>query len=563
VSIFSVLNIAKGALSAAQTSVQVTSNNIANVNTAGYARQQVVQAESTPTPTDLGLLGNGVTVQTVRRYYDKFLESSIRSKTSNSEEQSVLSTYLNRVQGFLNEDNSNLSGNITAFFNDWQSLSTDPTNSSLKQTIVSQGQTLSQSINTIYTDLKGIQTETDSQIVSDIDSINGTLSSIAKLNQLIVEAGGGDKANSYLDQKTQLLDVLSKKMDITTFDDEYGRTTILTKGGKPLVENGSAWRLTTIADATTGFSNVAWTDQSGTVTDITDSIGGGELKALIDTRDKYAPEFLNAMDNLSTALKGNVKWSVNGVTTSFFQGTSGGNLAVADSLVGDPTLISSTSDPVNNPTDNDIALAMASLADKNLCGPLQLVHASGSDALSDAFSSESAVVGTILSPPSAEYGNVTIKGNTYAIDFRADSLDDIRDAINNNPPPGVTASVITSVENGKTVHRLQLTNVTASDLTDQNNILQTLGVVEGTSTLVEYTATTVSTAGQVTADAENAAQYAADTLDTLSAQRASVSGVSIDEEMANLIKYQYAYQAASRLFNVADTLLQDLLGVVK
>ena len=562
-SIFSVLNIAKGALSAAQTSVQVASNNIANVNTAGYAREQVVQAETTPTPTDLGLLGNGVTVQTVRRYYDKFLESTIRSKTSNSEEQSVLSSYLNRVQGFLNEDNSNLSSGITAFFNDWQSLSSDPTNSSLKQTIVAQGQTLSQSITTIYTDLKGVQSEADSQIVSDIDSINGTLSSIANLNQLIVEAGGGDKANSYLDQKTALLDELSKKMDITTFDDEYGRTTILTKGGKPLVENGSAWKLTTVTDVTTGFSNVAWTDGSGTVADITDSISGGELKALIDTRDKYAPEFLNAMDNLSAALKSNVKWSVNGVTTSFFQGTSGGNFAVTDSLVGDPTLISSTSDPVNNPTDNDIALAMASLADKNLCGTRQLVHVSGSDARSDAFSSSLTAIGTLLSPPSPDTGTFTIKGKSYSVNLGTDSLTSIAAAINADPPAGVTASIVSSTQNGVTVHQLQLTNVTASDLDDPNNILQTLGVIEGTSTLTEYTATTVSRAGQVTADAESSAQYASDTLNTLSSQRASISGVSIDEEMANLIKFQYAYQAASRLFNVADTMLQDLLGVVK
>ena len=562
-SIYSVLNIAKGALSASQTSVQVTSNNIANVNTPGYARQQAVLEETTPMPTDLGLLGNGVTVQTVRRYYDKYLESTIRSKTSNSEEQSVLSTYLNRVQGFLNEDNSNLSSNITAFFNDWQSLSSDPTNSSLKQTIVAQGQKLTQSISTIYTDLKGIQSETNSQVVSDVDSINGTLSSIANLNQLIVETGGGDKANSYLDQKTKLLDDLSKKMGVTTFDDEYGRTTILTRNGKPLVENGTAWKLTTVADATNGFSNVAWTDGSGTVSDLSDSIGGGELKALMDTRDKYAPEFLTAMDNLSAALKGNVKWSVNGVTTSFFDGTSGGDFAVSQSLVDDPTLISSTSDPVNNPTDNDIALAMASLADKKLAGTRQLVHVSGSGGLSDAFSSSTAAIGTLLSPPSPETGTITIKGKSYAVNLGTDSLTSIAAAINADPPAGVTASVVSSTQNGITTYQLKLTNVTASDLGDQNNILQTLGVTEGTSTLTEYTATTVSRAGQVTADAESAAQYAADTLDTLSAQRASVSGVSIDEEMANLIKFQYAYQAASRLFNVADTMLQDLMGVIK
>jgi len=73
----------------------------------------------------------------------------------------------------------------------------------------------------------------------------------------------------------------------------------------------------------------------------------------------------------------------------------------------------------------------------------------------------------------------------------------------------------------------------------------------------------VSKAGQVTSDAQNAAQYASDTLSTLSSQQAGISGVSIDEEMANLIKYQYAYEGASRLFTVADTLLQSLMQVIQ
>ena len=115
-SLFSVLNIARGALSAAQTSVQVTSNNIANVNTTGYAREEADLEEATPIPCDFGTLGDGVNVQTVTRYYDKFLESAIQDKNSQSQQQSVLSTYLDRIQGFLNESNSNLTSSITGFF---------------------------------------------------------------------------------------------------------------------------------------------------------------------------------------------------------------------------------------------------------------------------------------------------------------------------------------------------------------------------------------------------------------------------------------------------------------
>jgi flagellar hook-associated protein 1 len=463
-SLFSVLNIAKGALSASQTCVQVTSNNIANVNTTGYAREEAELVESTTSSNGAFTLGDGVTVASITRYYDKYLESSLRSKTSQSNQQSVLSTYLDRVQQYLNEDNSNLSSNITSYFNDWQDLTTDPTSSGLKQTLVSQGQSVVQSISAIYTDLKGLQTEADSQVVSDVDSINGILSSIASLNQLIIEAGP-DNSNTYLDQKTGLLDQLSAKMDITTFDDEYGRTTVLTTTGKPLVENGQSWSLTTITNSS-GYSNVGWVGGGGSVTDITNEIGGGELKALIDTRDTYAPQFISGLNELSQALVDNVQWTVTSgspstsATTSFFvdksagSGDIAGSIAVSSSLVDDPTLISSTSDPDNSPTDNDIATAMAALADANL------------------------------------FDN-------------------------------------------------------------------------GTSTFTEYTASLVSQSGQLTSDAQTAAESAANAVSTLTAQRASLSGVSIDEEMANLVKYQYAYEAASRLFTVADELLQSLMEVAK
>ncbi len=446
-----VLNVAKGALSAAQTCVHVTSNNIANVNTEGYARQEAVLEEASP---------DGVGISTIRRHYDKYLDNSILGKNSDAGEQSVLSTYLTRIEGSLNEDNSQLSNNLTSYFNAWQSLSMDPTNTGLKQTIVSRGQMLTQSISSIYNDLKGLQTEVNSQILSNIDSINGMLSAIAGLNGHIVEssgyADGSSSKNGFLDQKTALLNKLSQKMDITTFDDEFVRVTILTSAGRPLVEEGGSWTLTTITDEATGYAKVAWKDATGAVADITDTIGKGELKALLDVRDAYASEFLGDLDELSSSLINNVKWTatVGGVssTTSFFQGASAGNIAVSQNLVDNPTLIASSSDPDNYPTDNDNALAMASLMGQKLCG-------------------------------------------------------------------------------------------------------------DGPSTFTDFASSMVSRIGQLTSDAKNGAQYASDTLNILTEQRASISGVSIDDEMANLIKYQYAYQAASRLYTIADQLMQSLLGV--
>ncbi len=570
-SIYSILNVARGALAATQTAMQVTSNNIANVNTAGYARQEAVLEEARPTPSPAGLMGDGVTVKTIKRFYDKYLESSIRTKNSDAEGNSVLSTYLDRIQQFLNEDNSHLAGNITTYFNDWQSLSTDPQNTGMKQTIVSQGQTLAQSIQTLYSNLKDLQSELNDQVNSEVDSANTILASIATLNTQIIE-NGADQAstNIYQDQKTSLLNELSKKLSIQTFDDKYGRTTVLTAGGKPLVEDGSALKFTIVPGATTGYSKVGLEDSSGTITDITSDLGGGKFKALIDTRDTYVVGFLDDLDTMSAALIDNTKWTaqIGGFITgtSFFQGTGAADIAVTDSLVADPTSFSASSDPTGKPSDNDIAVRIAALVEKTLIGSQQLVHASGSDALSNTYSSAGTAMTSLLGLSSAWSGTIQIKGTdgvakSVSIDLSQDTLTQIRDKINNAAPTGVTASLATTTTNGVTSYQLKLTNVDATDLTDQNGVLQTLGLVTGTTTLTDFASSMVSNAGQLAQDAENAAQTSSDSAAVLTAQREGVSGVSIDEEMANLIKYQYAYQASAKLFSIADELLQSLLAV--
>ena len=248
----------------------------------------------------------------------------------------------------------------------------------------------------------------------------------------------------------------SKKLNINTFQDEFGRTTVLTAGGKALVEGGSAATLSTVPDETTGYSKVVMTDAGGSVADLTGDITGGELRGLMDTRDTYASEFIDKLNSLSSGLINNVKWRLNGATTdtSFFQGTDASTIAVSTAMANDPTTISSTSDPVNSPTNNDIALAMAGLADQKLMDG-------------------------------------------------------------------------------------------------------------GTSTFADFSASAIDRAGQVTKDAKNAAQYSQAAVTTLQQQQASISGVSIDEEMANLIKFQFAYQGASRLLNVASELLTDIMGIIR
>lgn len=643
-SVSSILNIARNALSASQTSLQVTSHNIANVDTDGYSRQEAVLDEMVPTPTAAGMMGNGVTVKTIMRYYDSYLDTVIANKNSDLSEQKVNAKYLSRIESIFNEDNSQLSTNITNFFSAWHELAQDPTSDGARQTVASTGDNLATVIQSMYQDLTAIQGEVNEYVATDVDDINRLTSSIASLNNLIFEANasGGGSANDYMDQRTKLVKELSGKIGIVTFEDSRNRVNVLTASGRSLVDGGSSWDLTTIQDKETGVWKVGWMDTNGKAADITDQITGGELKAYIDLRDNQIGGFIDDLDGLAKSVIEDVNYFHNqgndNAGVDFFKPMTSGyarDITLSDEVKGSVQniMISSTT---ANTTDNDIALRIGSLVDDN---PIF-----GNTISSQAFASTSTALNIS--------GYLSINGEQVAVGLN-DTLTNIAANINaKTSVTGVTASIATTGSRSKLVLtgaasdlHVSLVNgnldpsgtsllgtldtlVPSSDTTalslrgrielgqdpaalppthhyvdvartdtlqnvrdNINAITATTGIsatitndasgyhlnlfrgvtpvsVDGDTTrslgfdgssYVNYTAGMVSNVGEMSKGATALEQYQEDTMAGLEQQRATVSGVSLDDEFANLIKFQHAYQAAARLFNVADELFQSLL----
>jgi flagellar hook-associated protein 1 FlgK len=647
VAISSILNIAKSALSANQTAIQTISHNIANVDTPGYSRQEAVLEEAPPTPSSIGLMGNGVTVQQIKSYLDQNIQNSISAQNSDLQGQTVAENYLTSIQSIFNEDNSNLSASITQFFNDWQTLSTDPTSTADKQTVASDGQSLASVINGMYSDLTTLQTQANGDVNSAISDVNTTLTSIASLNQEIAQAQvGTSEANDYIDQRNQLLQTLSGYMDITCVAGSNNTVTVLTASGKGLVQGNTASQLTQVENQQTGFTDVGLQGISGNVVDITGEISGGSLGALITARDTTINGYIGDLNGLAQSITQNVNYFSqmgNGGTPdqaastgTFFQPVTDGNyaknMALSDQIM-DPSgnvqvdnvmVTSSTTDT----TDNDVALAIASLANDTVLG--------GNTVSSTSFASSTTALGIS--------GTLAVNGVAVAIGA-GDSLSTIAATINGiKGQTGVSASVTdsssgyrlvltaataadhVSVVNGdldassqnplqtlsatsqsSTTAALNLTGdiqlgqgqsvtVSASDSlqTVVNNIngvtgatgvtasisnnelvlsnasgpitipagqvSQCLGVTGATYT--DYEAGVVSKVGEAVKGATDLVTYSQNAMTSLQGQQASESGVSVDEEMSNLIQYENAYQAAAHLYTVASTLLDTLMNAV-
>lgn len=464
-SISSILDIAKSGIFASQFSIQTTSHNIANVNTEGYARQAVVLSEAIPATTAQGFLGQGVRADMIITYYDKYLEKSIAAKNGSLLEQEGYSTYLERIETILNEDNTKLASYITEFFNAWQELATDPTSTTIRATLVSKGQNLTRSIRNIYSELKGLQFEVDRNVQKEVEDINTTLSSIADLNKRVSEATiTGTTTGDYSSERANLLKRLSGGLGVISLEDEFGRITVMTDGGKVLVEGDNAWAVDVIKDEATGLNRIVWKDQAGNSSDITESITTGKLKALLDIRDNYIVDFIDQINGLAEAIIKDVNeihatgYNLNNTTgINFFKDIASDYamaIDVSDEVIRDANNIAATSSP-DRPSDNDIALAIAGLGEKTL----------------------------------------TINGSS--------------------------------------------------------------------TTFVSYVSSIQSKIGEMAGNASNLYEYEQNTMNIMEKQRDSISGVSLDEEMSDLIKFQYAYQAAARLIVVADELFKSILEIMQ
>jgi len=168
--------------------------------------------ERMPSLSQGALIGNGVKVSGVIRYYDKYLDQQVARKNTELEEQNVYESYFGRIESVLNEDNTHLTQTITDFFNGWQDLSTDPQSVPNREAIVSKGQNLTRTISSIYDELKSLQMELNNNVRMEVTEINRLTASIASLNGKIFEGSSSTtEANAYLNQRTELLRQLSEK----------------------------------------------------------------------------------------------------------------------------------------------------------------------------------------------------------------------------------------------------------------------------------------------------------------------------------------------------------------
>lgn len=562
-SLFSSIRMGANTLQAADINLQVIGQNIANANTEGYIREEVVLRPA-PTQRYGGLLmGMGVEVHAVIQKIDNFLESRLRNATSDRAKGETLEdTYL-QLESLIGElSDSDLSSELTDFFSAIAEVLNQPESTTIRNLAVLQGETVAQHIGTLSDRVRTIRSDLNERVIDMATDINRLSQQIAELNIQISATEGGDSSASdavgLRDRRQQVLEELCSKVSVRIQEQPNGSVTVYT-GGDFLVYEGVVRPVEAVLDSDRG---IAAAEIHFVETDSPIDPESGELCGLLEARDDVLGNFLDSLDDFAATLA----FEFNRVFSSG-QGLNGYTQLTSEFAVSDTTLPLNEAGLKFTPANGsfqiivrntktgeekryDIRVDLNGIGEETSLGSLV---AAINDTVPEVVASGGGDRRLRLEAASAEHqfsfandtsGVLAALGvNTFFTGYSAETLG-INQYIADDPAKFAASQggIGADTENAVLLADLMDTPIASRD---------------GQSLAVLYERLVGETT-QASAMAQASAEGARVFEETLRGQKMATSGVSIDEEAIKLIQFQRMYQAAARYI----TTLNELFGIL-
>jgi len=573
------LNTARVGMLANMTEIDIIGHNIANANNPDY-RRQVGYLETTNTiPSNLGPRGTGVQVSRVESLYDRFLFRQVNHEKSNQGMWESLAGGLDSVERVFNDlEGNGLAQQMAEFWGAWEDLANQPEGGVEREALVGKSRVLSSTLNSMSEDLNFQRQVLNRYFDKGINDINQMADSLGVMNLAILESEvNGGKNNDLRDKQLALLSDLSELVDIDYNEDNTGQLNIMLQGGKPLVLGSEVYHLKSQADDKGDYH--AYFGSEGVPID--NLLGSGKMKGWVDARD----DLIRAQDDLNrltSSLIFNVNqahfqgYNLDGETsTTFFDHRI--ELAVGQDNDGNAS-ISFSADSTSAEAPEGISWkTLANYDDFEIRFTADHVDGSGvkdfvivnkttgveldasSYAIDDAAVDGEFVINfndttdAALTPNKGYHiklnfssGEEPKKNDTFNLSFGMHASRTLEVNSNLENPDKVAISDNYFEVPGNNKIALQIAQ------------LQHKQAVNGQATYSEFYTSLVSRVGSASYTAQARQGQSKMVLDQLNNREESVSGVSIDEEMVNLIKFQQSYQATARMITTVDQLMQIL-----
>ena len=539
-SLLALFDTGRSAIFASQTALSVVSNNIANVNTPGYSRQDVVLKVANPVETGAGYIGRGVGSVELRRHYDKFIHLQIIGQNHSFGRSYSLEQGLSNIEQIFNEaKDAGLLSPLQEYFNSWQDLATNPEGQTQRITLLNNADVLVQSAKQMEGDLEDAVKYVNEEIEGAVDSVNSITANIAALNQKIteIEAGNsGDTASYFRDERDMLLNDLAELVEFDWYEDSNASVSVLVNG-KSIVNGTQSFELSTTVDIQ-GDRNIYLHGVN-----MDPVLQKGQLGGLLAVRDEIEQ---NPMYDLRKLVASIIK------ETNILHNSGYGLDGSTNNDFFDPlqinTIDGSTGANITSSTITDTSLLTLDEYDLNFVDASNYEvynHQTGELVTSGAYVSGNTI--------NFEGIDVVITGaaaadDSFFISPLTGAIDNFNRAVTDTQKIAAASSNLNLP--GDNTNALQIAQLPQTSISDLNS-----------TTFESYYRGLVSNVGTVSKAATDSLTYDENLLSELKSRRESVSGVSLDEEAANLIKYQRAFEAGSRILKITDELLEMVINL--
>ena len=608
------LTNALSGMSTSQSSLEVLSRNVSNAGTPGYHKQSLSVIDTKGVNSIFARSGG------VERAFNSSLQASYNTATSNGGYTAAQTDMLNQLQTYLGKpgDDGSLDTMFASFQNSLQTLSTSPDDYATRATVVSQAQSMTQTLNSLSQDVQSLRQQTESQISSSVDTLNQSITSLAKINTQLTDQSSDQATRAALeDQRDRLVSQISEQVDVQVDYRSDDTVALMTRTGVGILDGKpgtfqfqpagaiTAEKQFNVDPDKSGVGQLTLVTSSGLTLDLVQQnvLQSGKLAALIDLRDNKLTTAQNQLDTIAAGLA----QSMSTVSTD-------GTAASAGAKNGFTTDISGIRDGNDftltyNKGGSDKSIKVVSVGDPTKL-PLDYLDANGTRVIGADFSAGASAIAAQLSTALGAGFTVSGSGNNITVlDDGSAGTTDVSALTSHVTVSGTQtgqAAVSLFVDSGNAdftnsldgrgqqlgfASRIQ---VNSAILTDNKLLVQqTAGGSLGDSTRPNYLldqlqnmsfassqtktadagtfrlggsvsdliSQTMDYTGSVAASAASDDSTQQTTMDSLSQRMDSEYGVNVDDEMARLVELQNAYAANSRVISVVQDLMSKLLDL--
>ena len=538
----SIYDVGSSALNSMQRAIATTGHNIANVNTEGYSRQEVLLGTRTPEKVGLVEIGTGVEVSNIRRAHDYFLMTDVQSRSSSNGYFQLYAKTAQNVDGLLADPSTGIAPAIDKFFAAMEAVAANPSSAPERQVLLSEAEMLTQRFNYVDTRLSEFAGELNTRMTNMTEDINALAIDIAQLNESIVSLSSSSRGtpNDLLDRRDQAITDLSKLIGVQTATQEDGSINVMIGKGQRLVIGNNAEQLRMVLPAAQdGPSQLFLSVPSGAESEVTSKLTGGELGGVLDAGAKLINKARREVGLLAV-----------GITETFNRQHSQGSDLSGDQ--GEAFFLNLGATVTGSRDNSGLLTVTANITqEQNLTGDgYSIRYEEAGIRLTNRSSGESQII---------DAGVLELPGLTITIPEQIDGVSG--DIFFVEPTLGAASSMGLALTDPSKIAAANF----GSAVGDNRNMLSLIELRDaktlkaGTQGYTSLYGSTLSSIAVETRSAVSNAETELSLLRSAEDRLEGIRGVNLDEEATNLIRYQQAYQAAAQVITVANEIFDTLL----